>query len=313
MIQIEKLALPLLLFNIHRRFLMSSRFKYLIRKRQIGDVLWIEPVIRQLSVKYSKVIVHTKYNELFNNYPCANVIFKNKLSFIEKVLARIEFILNTSFLFINLDMAYERSPNEHFLHAYQRKAALQLTLEYPRLYLNVEEQSKKIIPFNRYVILHLDSFSDRNYRRVYGVDWEVIISHLNNRGFEVVKVEKSQITYGETKTNTTIRDLIMVINKSSFFVGIDSAPSHIAASLGIPSIVFFGSVNPMFRHFAKLFKGFFLQQHCEFAGCYHSAIGKTGAICRLVGNEGIPKCSLHTTEYVIQNIEALIKQYIDND
>lgn len=296
-----------------RSILMRFRFRYVIRKRQIGDVLWIEPVIRQLAAKYPKVIVHTKYNVLFDNYPCPNVIFKNKLSFIEKVLASAEFILNTNLFFINLDMSYERSPNEHFLHAYQNKAGLPLTLEYPTIYLNQEEQTKEIVPFNRYVVLHLDSFSDRNYRRVYGVDWQAVIRCFTDKGYEVVKVEKNSITYGETKTKTTIRDLITVINKSSIFIGIDSGPSHIAASLGIPSIIFFGSVNPLFRHFAKLFKGHFLQQYCEFAGCYHSAKNKTGAICRLVGTEGIPKCSLHTTEYVIQNIESLIKEYIDND
>ena len=114
---------------------------------------------------------------------------------------------------------------------------------------------------------------------------------------------------GVQTVKTTIREMISLINGSSFFIGIDSGPSHIAASLGIPALIFFGAVNPSYRHFSQLFKGSFLQQYCEFAGCYHEQVSATGVECRLVGDNGIPKCSLHTTEYVISNIDLLIKKF----
>ena len=34
--------------------------KYIVRKRQLGDVLWAEPIIDEIALKYKKVIVHTK-------------------------------------------------------------------------------------------------------------------------------------------------------------------------------------------------------------------------------------------------------------
>lgn len=285
-------------------------FKYVIRKRQIGDALWIEPVIRELSKRYKKVYVHTKYNELFKNYPLANVVFKDKLSFVEKVLSKVERFLHTAFFFINLDMVYEESPQEHFLHAYQRAAHLPLTDEYPKLYLSREEINKKIVPFDKYVVLHLDSVHSRNFRKIYGVDWDLIISYINSRGFKVVQLEEKSIKIGDDwSVSTNLRDLMAVIQRSSFFIGIDSSPSHFAASLGIPSLVFFGSVNPLFRHFPALFRGSFLQQPCEFAGCYHTSLTKTGVRCRLVGDEGIPKCSLHSQEYVVNKIDLLLKQF----
>lgn len=58
--------------------------KYIVRKRQLGDVLWIEPIIDEIALKYKKVIVHTKYNEIFNNYKHKNVIFKKSLTFLKK-------------------------------------------------------------------------------------------------------------------------------------------------------------------------------------------------------------------------------------
>lgn len=286
-------------------------FKYIIRKRQIGDALWIEPVIRQLSKKYKKVYVHTKYNELFNNYPYPNVIFKNRLSFAEKVLSKIERFLHTAFFFINLEMAYEESPQEHFLHAYQRAAHLPPTIEYPELYLSQEEKNKKIVPFDKYVVLHLDSVHSRNFRKIYGADWSLIIAYIESKGFKVVQLGEKSIDIGSGQSiSTNLRDLMAVIQNSSFFIGIDSSPSHFAASLKVPSLIFFGSVNPLFRHFPKMFKGFFLQQPCEFAGCYHTAPSKTGIRCRLVGDDGIPKCSLHSSEYVIKNIDLLLKQFL---
>ncbi len=286
-------------------------FKYIIRKRQIGDALWIEPVIRELSKRYKKVYVHTKYNELFKNYPYPNVIFKNKLSSIEKILSKVERLLHTTFFFINLEMSYEENPQEHFLYAYQRAAHLPLTDEYPKLYLSEEEINKKIVPFDKYVVLHLDSVHSRNFRKIYGVDWAVIISYISSKGFKVVQLEEKSIKLEDGQSiSTNLRDLMAVIQKSSFFIGIDSSPSHFAASLKIPSLIFFGSVNPLFRHFPKLFEGFFLQQPCEFAGCYHTSPSKTGVRCRLVGDNGIPKCSLHSSEYVVRNIDLLLKQFL---
>ncbi|HEX8357246.1 MAG TPA: glycosyltransferase family 9 protein, partial [Segetibacter sp.] len=106
---------------------------------------------------------------------------------------------------------------------------------------------------------------------------------------------------------TTIRELITLIYHSKLFIGLDSGPSHISASLGVPSIIFFGAVNPVFRHFSELFNGVFMQEKCEFNGCYHEVILDTkGPACKLVGDEGIPKCSVHSTMDVIANAQKLL-------
>ena len=82
--------------------------KYIVRKRQLGDVLWIEPIIDEIALKYKKVIVHTKYNEIFNNYKHKNVIFKKELNIFEKILHALENFFNTSILFISLENTYEK-------------------------------------------------------------------------------------------------------------------------------------------------------------------------------------------------------------
>ncbi len=288
---------------------MKRRTAYIIRKRALGDVLWIEPVIRQLADRYNKVIVYTKYAELFLHYPLSNVQFKSELSSWEKIIWKLESFFKTSFLFTDLEMAYERNPKMHLLHAYQAKAHVPLTTEYPRLYLNDQESMERPVEGN-YIVLHLESFTNRNYRKVFGVNWKEIIKHLHSAGLQVVQIGVNpEPIEGAVVIKTSIRSMMGTIKGAAFFIGIDSGPSHIAASLGIPSLIFFGSVNPLFRHFPNIFKGYFLQQPCEYAGCYHETISESGTICRLVGNEGIPKCSLHSTEYVRTHIDLLIDQY----
>jgi ADP-heptose:LPS heptosyltransferase len=289
---------------------LKKPFVYLVRKRALGDVLWIEPVIRQLAIRNKKVIVYTKYPELFLNYPFPNVSFKARLSLLEKALWGVERALGISFFFIDLEGAYEKKPSIHFLTAYQQQAKLPVVHEYPRLYLDEQELAWHPPLKGKYVVLHLESMTDFNSRKVFGVNWELVAEDLDHRGYSIVQVGKQPVPIpGAVHIRTSVRQMMSLIRRAAFFIGIDSGPSHIAAALGVPSLIFFGSVNPAYRHFMDLFKGRILQQYCEYAGCYHDT-GRPGwPACKLVGSEGLPKCAVHTTEYVLNNIDLLIKDY----
>jgi ADP-heptose:LPS heptosyltransferase len=280
--------------------------KYIVRKRQLGDVLWIEPIIDEIALKYKKVIVHTKYNEIFNNYIHKNVFFKKELNIFEKILHALEIFFNISILFISLENTYEKDSKKHILNAYQKKSKLEISEKYPKIYFSEEERMKNIVHFDNYVVIHLESFSTRNYRKVYGIEWDKITSYLTEKGFKIILIGKNKYEFENTiYIKTNLREAMLLINKAKFFIGIDSFPSHVAASLGIPALIFFGAINPAYRHFKSKFKGEFLQQKCEFNGCYHTD-KKNEVTCSIVGNEGIPKCSLHDNNYILKNIEKLI-------
>ena len=280
--------------------------KYIVRKRQLGDVLWIEPIIDEIALKYKKVIVHTKYNEIFNNYKHKNVIFKKELNIFEKILHALENFFNTSILFISLENTYEKDSKKHVLNAYQKKSKLELSEKYPKIYFSEEERMKNIVHYDNYVVIHLESFSTRNYRKVYGIEWDKITSYLTEKGFKIILIGKNKYEFDNTiYIETDLREAMLLINKAKFFIGIDSFPSHVAASLGIPALIFFGAIDPVYKHLKNIFKGEFLQQKCEFNGCYHTD-KKNEVTCRIVGNDGIPKCSLHDNNYILKNIEKLI-------
>jgi hypothetical protein len=292
---------------------LKRPFVYLVRKRALGDVLWIEPLIRQLALENKKVIVFTKYRDLFLNYPLANVVFRENLGFFEKVFWKMESYLGTKFRFINLEGVYEQRPKMHLLHAYQEKAGQPKTFEYPRIYFNPIEKETRLVNDDKYAVFHLDSASSRNFRKVYGVDWSFIARMLTQQGFKVYQIGKQgQPIDGVTFLPTTIREMILLIKDSKLFIGLDSGPSHIAASLKIPSIIFFGAVNPLFRHFLDKLNGVIMQQFCEYAGCYHEKANSVdGVICKWVGDEGIPKCSLHSNTEVITAINKLTGNVVE--
>jgi len=277
----------------------------------MGDVLWTEPLVRTLAARNKKVVLFTQFKELFKNYPLPNVSVREIPPGWHRAILKGLNLLSDNQTYHKLDGIYEASPKMHMLHAYQQYFSLPVTNEYPVIYL--DEQEKKPVeglPAD-YVVLHLDPNARLNYRRIFGVDWEEVVSYIQSKNLSVVLTGHDALPLkGAGVFNGSLRQLMQLIYNSRFFIGVDSGPAHIAASLKKPALIFFGSVNPLFRHFPELFQGFFLQQPCEYAGCYHEVISGKGQTCRLVGDEGIPKCSLHTTEYVKEHIDLLQKKYL---
>jgi ADP-heptose:LPS heptosyltransferase len=278
---------------------------YLYRSAGMGDVLWTEPIVRALAARYEKVVLYTLFTDLFDNYPLQNVRVRRIPGGLKRSWLKLLNRFSGNRTYHKLDGIYEASPKMHMLHAYQRYFNLPITNEYPRLYLSREEQQPVPGLPSKYMVLHLEPNAPLNYRKVYGVDWEEVVSHIRAKGIEVIITGTNpEPLKGATAFKGSLRELIRLINHAQFFMGVDSGPSHIAASLGKPALLFFGSVNPDFRHFFGLFKGVILQQPCEFAGCYHEVVSGKGQPCKLVGDAGIPKCCIHTTAGVISHVES---------
>ena len=282
-------------------------FKYIQRKAALGDVLWIEPVVRKLAADYAKVIVVSPLSDLYRNYPLKNVAFKKDYNPFEKIVREISRFFFRSAGFLNLGGAYEASPSTHILRAYLNKAGYpQEPLSYPRLYLSREEREKA--PATPYVLMHLQAPSSRkNFRSIHGVDWRRVKEYLEGSGFEAIGIgndARDRSCYTRF-VDPTLRELIAYVNGCAFFIGLDSGPSHIAASLRRPAIVFFGSVNPHYR-LLDGFSGKVLQKPCAYAGCYHAAEGGPQGRCKIVGEAGCPPCCAFTTSEVLAAVESLM-------
>lgn len=297
-------AYALLFFVVRNNWLIVARYK------AIGDVLWVEPVLRQLSQTGRSIIFVTAYPELFENYPLPGISFKSTDQKQFKRVVRLLITFRLSRYLIDLNRSYEKDPQKHFLHAYQQQAGLPFTEEYPQLHLTAKER-EAYAHHGKYAVLHLESFSIWNHRQVYGINWQHIIDYLvYTKGYRVFILSKEKPSYKNVEHPvTSIRGAMGIIYNASLFIGIDSGPSHIASCFRIPSILFFGSINPWYRHFKGLLNGVIMQQFCEFAGCYHRLSNKKDDHeCLLKEKMSIPKCSVHTEDHLINNIDNLISR-----
>jgi ADP-heptose:LPS heptosyltransferase len=286
-----------------------KQVKYIIRKRALGDVFWIEPVVRAMASKYRKIIVHTKYNDLFQNYPLKNVFFKQRLSFAERVLVQLEKKLGTHLFTINLDDAYEHAADLHILNAYQKKAGLPFSREYPQIFLSESEKNERPV-HQKYAVLHVETFSDKKYRQIQGIDWNLISTQLSSQGYRVIQVGiKNENLENASHLKTSIRELLVLIYHASFFIGIDSGPSHIAAGFKIPSVILFGALDPCLRHFKEQFNGLLLKQQCA-PGCNNAIIDAEDHKCALVASGQVPPCCTFSTGTLVTAIQTLIEKNV---
>jgi hypothetical protein len=95
-------------------------------------------------------------------------------------------------------------------------------------------------------------------------------NYLKKQGFSILEVGlkyalQSDIPYQDTNWF----GLLSVIKQAKIFVGLDSAPWHIAQAFGIPSIVPFGMIDPKYRvnNFTKTFPVVVEWLNCR--GCHH--------------------------------------------
>ena len=275
----------------------------------MGDVLWIEPVIRRLAASGRQIIVHTRFNALFENYPLLNVSFSDKMGFSKKIMARLAEKKLLDY-FINLDHVYEKSPHMHMLHAYQQAAGLPVENIYPELHFSPEEKKEieqiRSQTRGRQVLVHIDMDIKKNFRRIHGIDWAKAVENLKDTGWSPVQVGSVEAGIaGLPFKQTTIRGLMVQIASSALFIGPDSGPGHLAASIGTPAVLFFGGINPVYRHFLPREVLKIIQQPCIFAGCVHDFPSPDAAVCKIVGEEGIPPCTLTSNEELMAVIAEM--------
>jgi hypothetical protein len=267
--------------------------KIFVRNNGFGDNIWTEPIVRHFLSEGEEVLIFTPYPCIFEHYPSSRLYLNNP----EKIFPLSEH---------PIDLRFQEKPKMHYLKAFQEQAGIiDLKLTYPRLHLSEKEKKRKIQ--KRYAILHLDPYSTKYiFRNSYGIEWSQVVAFIRYLGLEPIQISGigENLIAPWVKTED-FRQVMSLVYNADLFIGHDSGPSHIAAALEIPSVIFFGSVNPYFRHLDKN-KKVFLQSPCPFAHCYHEIPNSLGQPCRLVGLHEAPPCCIHTTDKVI---EAIAKVY----
>jgi ADP-heptose:LPS heptosyltransferase len=263
------------------------------RTAAMGDIIALEPVLRWFHEKGCHVYLNTlpQFYELFSDhdYPIKDA---------REIDGRVPY------KFFNLDSAYESFPKELHLKSYFKYCGIEnAKMTKPRLY-----QSGQPL-FENYVILHLDNREP--YRNIRGVNWQAVIGLLSENGHLVIQLGNSEnkIETSAIQVNTiSLSMLKYVVSGASLFIGIDSGISNIAVAMDIPSVIFFGSVDPKVIH-PDLSQITVVENTnvCTTPKCWGDVVGgETGKEC-YVDKEN-PPCTRFTTK---QTIKA-IKKWIGN-
>lgn len=275
------------------------------REGAMGDVIMVEPVLEYFHKKGYRVVLDTlpRFENLFLQHYF-------KVHFPGQLDARL---LPESKKY-NLDMAYEVKPGHLHLKSYYEFCdvpEVDRVYRNPKLTLNHFDRTDPACKlFPKYAVIHIDRRPQEG-RNINGVDWELVVRYLKSSGYTTIQVGvgESVTIAGATRMHTPGEPFLMwLIAGADLFIGADSGPSHIASAFDIPSILFFGSVNPAFIH-ADLSNKICLHHHqpgtmvCAKPFCWHSAVTTTGVPCYIDNDK--PPCINFNTEEVISAIDQI--------
>tara|TARA_A100001015_G_scaffold263512_1_gene310547 strand:- start:2187 stop:3005 length:819 start_codon:yes stop_codon:yes gene_type:complete len=267
----------------------------IIRDYNRGDVLFVDPILRQLSAKY-RANLTTKRSQLFAGSEPYTV---NKFG---------------PFDFeIDLNDTYESQPKQHILKSYIQKVQevidIELSIQKPCIQFTQEEQTLiQSLSKQPFIIINIDP-SDyyRPPREVFGLDIPALAAHIETQyKIEVFEVGMF-VDHGLKKiTIANEREAMVMIQAAKLLIGLDSLCLHIAHALDTPAVGFFGSVNPEYRLFEP-FNGRIIQQYCEQQHCYHDIKNPTEVpSCKLSLHP--PKCAMTSNTEVLHAVEACLME-----
>lgn len=286
-------------FGFHNYFHHPWKEPVILQRRNsaMGDMIMLEPVMAWFFDHGYRVILDCPkhlYNLFHQHY------FKvEHLSDVRQD--------TSTWRVINLEMAYEVTPKELVLQSYYRTCGISDgALRNSRLNFSVPEEKKEVKLFDRYVIMHIDDTA-MPHRNVHGVEWDDVAKYIETfLGYPVFLVGKGN---GRSwlKINTFSENMLAyIIANANYFIGLDSGCAQVAVACEVPSMIFFGSVNPKFRYidFSKIK---IMQKACpeKMDGCYHEVISTVGKDCYVDIQR--PPCISWKTNEVIEQVKKFIE------
>lgn len=265
------------------------------RTGAMGDVIQTEPVLEYFHKKGHPVYLdtHPGFYQLFANHYFP---VKSYAAFDKTVIRH---------RIINLDMAYEVFPQMNHLMAYVKFCGIKdFKVRRPKLFYQMHDGVRL---FKKYAVIHIDE-RETPHRNVYGVNWRAVRHDLELRDFVVIQIGKNTAQQAGIRFNTINEAFLKwVIAGCELFIGVDSGPSHIAVSLGIRSVIFFGSVNPQMIH-VDMTKIEAIQSSCPIDKdhCWHAAPSTRGQDCEV--DKMMPPCTMIQTETVLEAISNVMSK-----
>lgn len=262
--------------------------KYLIiRDGAMGDVLMLTPVVRALHARHDGDIaidIATQAKAVFDSNPYVRAVLSPKA---------LKHGVHTYDVVIDLNDAYERSPDTHPVNAYGKLVLgvgdFDKSLDLHPTPKDIQWIDSVVAEIGGpYVVVHHFRHEWPN-REIDPAVWSGLLSGLaQQKRFKVIYVgvdrDYAEILSDDFKDHRgkySIQQLSLLIAKSEGFLGGDSGPSHIAATTNAPMAVFFTCAHHEARMPLRRTGRFLpLKPDLECYGCLtDSAIPRPGYFC----------------------------------
>jgi ADP-heptose:LPS heptosyltransferase len=266
--------------NPEEYFVSKPMNRLIVRDAGIGDLLLLEPVLRQLSKNNTNVNIATRFPSVYLNSPYNTIAMENK----EGLTVNVK----DYDIWDDLRSYSERCENRDIKHrtdCYNQVFNLEIEDKEPRIYFNKSEKSliKKKEGMNyiglacdgshffrRYfygndLIDYILKADEKNVVVLLGDGWE------DGKGFVKCGRHKRLIDY---QGKTTIRQAINMIKDLDYMISVDTGLMHIALSMHIPTVGIFSIVKPDLRiDYYRGQKEVIYKQELYCAGCgsFHMA------------------------------------------
>lgn len=286
-------------FGFHGHFHEEYKPVVIISRRAaMGDIVQVEPILYYFTKKKYMVVLDTlpQFKELFRQH-------FYKVHFLDEIDQR----LVPGAKKYDLDFSYESKPDQLHLKTYFEFCEVpecEMIIRNPilSLFIPIEPNTKL---FKKYCVIHIPDRKQKP-RNIQGdIDWVSVVKYLKIKGYDSIQLSGGEDIEGALRMNTPGEPFLMwVIRESDLFLGIDSGPGNIAVAFNIPSILFFGSVNPEYIY-ADLSKIELIETapNCGNEKCWSRVVGCEGMEC--VVDESRPPCVQYTTEQVFTAINNI--------
>ncbi|MBO6515817.1 MAG: hypothetical protein JJ975_04625 [Bacteroidia bacterium] len=280
---------------------------YIHRDQGMGDVIWIAPLVSHYLDLGCKVTVVSRFANIFEQHPRIKRV--GKASRFLRLKLRLFKLLRVP-TYIDLNNSYEQEPMLHPVDAYSKRAGVHLVSRLPSAQLFLKHRSEPEAGEKGSIAFHIQAPSQKlSYRNVHGVDWLKLALAMEELGYSCVELVAAEAGTKPILSKYVVHgvdNLFAQLDSFSYFVGLDSGPSHVAQVLGKPSVIFYGSVNPNLR--SHVGETLALQQPCDLAGCYHATKGYEGTPCVYENDQTTPPCCTFTTDDVLLKVSAFFSE-----
>ena len=247
------------------------------RQGALGDVLMTTPIIKALKERYPE------YRFIYNtSKACADVLRYNPYIDELKYDKNVEGAIT---------LEYELFPAENRIDVMAQQAGVRVADKTPLMYFSKKEQ-EWLISFLRSLQGKLAVF--HTGKSWENREWSIkkfkkVAEWLDKRGYTIIQVGNSSTPLmegvGKDLRNLSFRQAALLLQKCDLFVGIDSAPAHLAKAAKIPQVIIYGCTDPgVMGNSDKEFPVWLDILKC--AGCQQRLPGATFVKC----TQKIPYC-----------------------